>query len=858
MLTATYRLQMNAQFRLADARRWLPYFADLGVSHLYLSPIVASRRGSMHGYDVVDPTRINPEIGTLGEFRELASDAAARDMGLLIDIVPNHMGIGPENRFWDDVLMHGERSPYARWFDIDWAASPDGHHKVVLPVLGAELNDVLAKGELSVAVETGKPPRVVYYKQSFPVDVSTLPPELQLATTDAEETGELAAWFSGVKGRDRLRALLEAQHYRLVFWRRGPAEINYRRFFEVNDLAALRIEDDEVFRETHAFILSLVEEGIVAGLRVDHVDGLRDPRAYLERLRAAVPADTPIFVEKILSPGERLRQSWPVQGTTGYEFLNDLEDLFVAPDGFAAIDDWYRERWRGDARRFEEIARAGKTRVLVGPLHADVDRVLRLLLPLVRAAEKHWTNDDVRAALVGLSAALPVYRTYIDGHPGIDEADRAVIERAASTAAQHAPAHAATIELIADLLLDRVPGVDAAARLRFIARWQQVTSPATAKGVEDTALYVYVPLASRNEVGGAPDRPLDDAVARFHRANAARAAQWPLCLTATDTHDTKRSADVRSRLDALSELPDEWRDAVERWREYNARRRGTNAADGTPALDAATEYLYYQILVALWRPGTGRATDLQERINEYMLKAAHEAKVHTSWTDPNADYERRLRAFVDATIGAGADPEFLEDVRRFVARIALTGRWNALSRIALHLTSPGTPDTYQGDEMWNFTLVDPDNRRPVDYGARTALLAELSGDTAGKNRDASDGAVKLAIVRTLLHLRRERAELFQTGDYHPLSAEGERAQHVVAFSRSRGGRSVITIAGRLSSPLVHAAHAADWWNDTVVPLPPELRGREWTNRIAPDSRVHGDFLELGSLLRTIPVAVLAD
>jgi (1->4)-alpha-D-glucan 1-alpha-D-glucosylmutase len=842
---------MNARFTLADARHWLPYFAELGVSHLYLSPIVAARRGSMHGYDVIDPTRINPEIGTEAVLRELAAEAAEREMGLIVDIVPNHMGIGAENRYWDDVLMHGERSPYARWFDIDWSASVDGHHKVVLPVLGDELDAVLARGELSVTVATGEAPRVTYYSQSFPADVSTLPPELQLAITDAEETGELATWFSGVAGRDRLRRLLEAQHYRLVHWRRGPAEINYRRFFEVNDLAALRVEDDDVFRETHAFMLGLVHDGVVAGLRVDHIDGLLDPRGYLERLRAAVPAGTPIFVEKILSPGEQLRPEWPVDGTTGYEFLNELEDVFIEPAGFSDIEQWYRERVPPDERRFEEVARTGKQHVLAGPLHADIDRLLRVLVPVVRQAERHWTVDDVRDALVALSVALPVYRTYLDGHPRIDDDDRAVIERAAGLACDRVPRREAIIAFIADLLLDRIPNVDAESRLRFVARWQQVTGPATAKGVEDTALYVYVPLASRNEVGGAPDRPLDGAVGRFHDANAVRRARWPLGLTATETHDTKRSADVRARLDVLSEMPMAWRDAVERWSTLNGRHR--RMVKGCSAPDVNTEYLYYQMLVALWPDGEETASRIRERLDEYMLKAVREMKTHTRWTEPDAEYEQAVHAFVEATAGAGADPAFLGDVRRLVDRIAPAGHWNSLSSLVLHQMSPGTPDTYQGDEIWNFALVDPDNRRRVDYAARAALVATDAHRVA---EHPEDGATKLRLLRTLLHLRRERAELFRDGDYQPLEVEGARADHVIAFARSHRGRSVITIAGRWLSSLTPSD--SSWWENTIVRLPSEFQMRTWRNQFDPNWQFHGTMLELSTALRMIPVAVLAD
>ncbi|MDB4877537.1 MAG: malto-oligosyltrehalose synthase [Gemmatimonadetes bacterium] len=870
-LTATYRLQMNAGFTLANARERVDYFAALGVSHLYLSPIFAARRGSMHGYDVVDPTRVNPELGSEADLRALAADLHARGMGLMLDIVPNHMGIGPENVYWDDVLTHGERSRFAPWFDIEW-----NHHKVILPILGDELDRVLERGELSVKLIEGETPRIVHFSHSFPVDPASLPPELQLAQVDQEEAGGLAEAYSRPEGRERLRALLEAQHYRLVFWRRGQTEINYRRFFDVNDLIALRMEDRAVFDATHAFVLGLVRDGTVDVLRIDHIDGLLQPAEYLARLRAAVSPDTPLFVEKILSVDEKLPADWPVQGTTGYDFLNDLGDVFVDPAGFREIERSYRYMRRLEEGTFHDVARAGKAGILAGALRADVERLAALLQPIARAGRHRWAIAQIADALAELVVALPVYRTYIAANAPIDPADRARIERAAISA----ETRAASPEIVAfarDVMLDRLPSADPAARLRFVQRFQQLSGPATAKGVEDTALYAYVPLASRNEVGGSPDRPLDDAVARLHEANLHRAEHWPLALLTTTTHDTKRSADVRARLDALSEMPHEWERSVRRWRRLNDKHRKT--VRGRMAPDTNSEYVLYQSLLALWpAPRAGRRSDdvpdrawrdaARHRLTRYMLKAAREAKNRTSWTEPDAAYEEALTHFVGAILEPADDAPFLPDVARLVSRVANVAAYNALARTVIHLTAPGTPDIYQGDELWDYVLVDPDNRRQVEYDLRAGALADLAsterriaegkpGDR-GSVVDLFDNRTKLLITHRLLAARRAHADLFAKGSYRGLSVKGSQAAHVIAFARSFEGRHVITAAPRLVCDLL-AADTREWWGDTAVELPEELRGSQLSSWIVTENfDVSSGVLEIASLFAKLPVAVVGN
>jgi (1->4)-alpha-D-glucan 1-alpha-D-glucosylmutase len=860
---------MNAGFTLRDALARVEYFARLGISHLYLSPILMARRGSMHGYDVVDPKRINPEVGARDDLDALAGALHERDMGLIADIVPNHMAIGPENPYWTDVLTHGERSPFAKWFDVDWAGGGP-RRQVVLPVLEEGLDRTLERGELEVQIGDDGDLRLAYRALRWPIDPSSLPPELQLTTIDAEETGELVTLYAGTAARDRLRTLLDLQHYRLVSWRRDLREINYRRFFDVNDLVAMRVEDESVFHETHELTLELVAAGVIDGVRVDHVDGLADPKAYLERLRAAVGPHVCIFVEKILSFGESLRRDWPVQGTTGYEFLNELEDIFVDPAGYQSIEETYRATRRLGKTTFRDIARAGKAAVLESGLRPDLDRVARLANIIATGAGKQWTVGRFAQAIEAFVVALPVYRTYASGGVSLSEADRRVVDRAAGEARQHAEPE--VVDYVAALV--RGETGDDPRRAQFVQRLQQLSGPAAAKGVEDTALYRYVPLLSRNEVGGAPDEPLAGAVRRCHDANAERRCHWPSSLVCTDTHDTKRSADVRSRLDALSEVPRDWQRVIRRWQRLNAKHRRT--VRGRIAPDPNTEYLFYQTLVAIWpaqRPGR-RVDDLpdrtwrdaaRERLVRYMLKAAREAKLRTSWTDPDPAYEEALTTFVREALEPSEDAPFLFDVARLVSRVAASGLANALARIAVHLTAPGTPDLYQGDELWNFTLVDPDNRAQIDYDTRTAALDRLddtarrlnAGGGEGRPVDITDNGVKLLTTQRLLGARRSAPRLFTNGRYEPLLVRGRRAEHLFAFARIENDNAAITIAPRLIRELETSFEQANaWWGDTEVILPEELRSRSWRLPI-PGMVFSGQAaLPAADLLRPLPVAVL--
>lgn len=862
-LTATYRVQFNAGFRLQDARALVPYLDRLGVSHLYASPILAARPGSLHGYDVVDPTRLNPELGSEDELRALAADLRARGMGILLDIVPNHMGTGSDNPFWEDLLANGRRSRTANWFDVEWESErPSLHGRVLVPVLGDTLEDVLDRGELSLMRQADHI-RLKYFDRTFPVS-----PETESTLTDAD----LSHWHEGNEGRKRMRELVDAQRYRLAFWKRASVAINYRRFFDVNDLIALRMQDPAVFRETHALVLRWVEDGVIDGLRIDHIDGLLDPQGYLDALRVEVSARrprssdaVPIVVEKILSPGERLRDSWPVQGTTGYEFLNDLEAAFIDSDGAARLEEGYKRLVGARARGgIEEAAVRGKELVLRAALAADVSRLTRLF----RRALKTRRGGEGRGAVATIRrfiATLPVYRTYINGREPVHADDRAFIEQALARARGRWGGRG-ELDQLADIL--ESPKDEQATD--FIGRLQQTSGPATAKGVEDTALYRYVPLASLNEVGGDPARDLGSAVGDLHHANQERQERWPRSLLCTSTHDTKRSADVRSRLDVLSEMPDEWLASVRRWRRLLAPHRGRGRGGAAP--DAATEWLILQSIVGVWpveAPAQAAAGDLKDRVVEYMVKANREAKVRTSWTAPDDVYERAVESYIAAAL---QHETFVAEVAAFASRIGLAGYCNALSRLLVHLTAPGTPDIYQGDEMWNVALVDPDNRRPVNYALRQSTLDRLDASLEAGNKDVAcaamlrsvaDGRLKMHIARTTLRLRREMPAVLTRGSYTTLDGRGDRQQHAFAFSRAAGGVTTVTAVTRLPLALSGTVGIPTGlaWGDSSIIFPRSDVPHRWrcalTGLTVETQEAEGGAALLArEVFLTLPVALL--
>jgi (1->4)-alpha-D-glucan 1-alpha-D-glucosylmutase len=939
---ATYRLQLHAGFPLAAARELVPYLSRLGISHVHCSPILEARRGSTHGYDVVNPGRLDPELGDEAELAAFDAQLRAHGMGIVLDIVPNHMATSSDNPAWDDVLAHGPASIYARWFDIDWRATErELRGRVLLPLLGAPLTPALQRGELALDVAEGVP-RVRYFEHSLPLDPSTLPMVLEgalagcrralhqehpactalaeivtdlrrlprrttrslravarrratvprilgrlreLATRTPEVTRaieESAAAFTGAEGGRRLRRLLEAQVYRLAHWRRAAREINYRRFFDVNDLVALHMEDPEVFDQTHALLLDWRRRGRVDGFRIDHPDGLLDPLGYFQRLAGAAfpesPASPSVYVEKILGFEEHLRADWPVAGTTGYDFLNQAEALFIEPAGDEALEADYRRAIRQPVD-FPAMARQGKRLALETGLSAGVRRLADRLLKLAGPASHlpAVSRRDLQRAIVDTFVALPVYRTYVDARtPVPGSPDRELLEGALQDARTRGRSSSAALDLLEAALLARdgpMRGPELERfRIRFVERFQQISGPATAKGIEDTAFYAYTPLFSRNEVGGSPEAPLADAVARFHAGNQERAARWPGTLLTVTTHDTKRTADVRARLDVLSELPQEWAERLRVWRTLNLPL--LQSVSGRRVPDPATVLHLLQAMVGIWPLAPlalGQLEALRDRIGEYMMKAVREAKLRTSWTDPDEAFEQALGEHISALFDPGRAPRFLDDLERFVGRIGRAGLWNALSRTVLHLACPGAPDLYQGDELWSFALVDPDNRRPVDFELRRQLMDEIEQKTAGDSgsrtryltqlaANPEDGRLKLYLIRAALAARRERPAVFGSRVYVPLEATGAGAERVIAFGRGEGTERMVAVVSRfLGGHVMSGGSPTDpvLWDSVALSLPTDWASR-WRCALSghPAGCDAEGKLRVRELFGILPVALL--
>jgi (1->4)-alpha-D-glucan 1-alpha-D-glucosylmutase len=901
---STYRLQLNSDLRFADVQALVPYFHRLGITDLYASPFLKARRGSLHGYDVTDHTSINPEIGSDEDLAALAAELARYGMGVIIDVVPNHMAIDDEaNRWWWDVLENGPSSPYAKFFDIDWAPpKEDLANKVLLPILGDQYGKVLENGEIRLFYEAGAF-FIAYYERRFPVgprsslaiveracervralldaedphlveleSIITSLRVLPLRTeTDPERVRvrlrekevakrRLAALIEAsdtvrqaieqtiedMNGRpgdpqsfDQLEALLAHQAYRLSYWRVATDEINYRRFFDINHLAAIRVEEPEVFGAVHAIVFRLLGTGQVTGLRIDHPDGLFDPVQYFLDLQSAClhvlptsssavqelsgdPTERPcyIVVEKILVRDERLRPDWTVHGTTGYEFLNQVNGLFIDPAAERQFQALYA-RLTSQPFGFGDVAYQSKKLILDGTMSSELHVLARRL---DRISEQHrWSRDftlfSLQGALAEVISCFPVYRAYIRAAKNmVGDEDRHHILSALRTAKRRNPAMSESIfDFLASVLLLQDPeGISAAElaeRRDFVMRFQQITGPVMAKGIEDTAFYRVYPLASLNEVGGNPERFGVD-IESFHRQNAERLANWPHSLLTTSTHDTKRSEDVRSRLNVLSEIPRDWERALQRWRSMNRDKKVE--VDGAEVPDANEEYLLYQTLVGAWPLEAMDEEAHQhfvERIERYMEKALKEAKLHMSWINPNEAYDQGVKQFVREILRSHADNRFLADFLRFQARVAQAGMWNSLAQTLLKITSPGVPDFYQGTELWDFSLVDPDNRRPVDFARRVLLLEELqrleSKGLVSLVRELvaqpQDGRIKLYVTYKALNFRCMQRNLFTQGIYVPLTASGAREDHVVAFARSLDNQWVLVAVPRLGMKLASSA-----------------------------------------------------
>lgn len=983
---ATYRLQFCRSFTFRDAQAIVDYLFDLGISDCYASPIFKPCHEDSHGYDVCDHHQLNPSLGGAEGFEAFSAQLRRRGMGLILDVVPNHMGIsGAQNRWWMDVLENGPSSTFSSYFDIDWQpVNPDLKNKVLLPILEDQYGKVLESGKLHLAMEEGGF-CIFYYQAKLPVaprsynqilesELPALTEALGLRHGDVQEYQSIITaigylplrtesdpkkleernrekevvkrriaalcqkspevrqaidrairTFNGTVGDpnsfDRLDGLINEQAYRPAFWRVASDEINYRRFFDINHLAAIRMEIPEVFQETHELIFRLLAEGKATGLRIDHPDGLWNPAAYFRQLQESygrllrkaesdgqrvekgasemgedegpsadgpqismpfLPGSLYVIAEKILGHGEPLPEDWAVHGTTGYDFLNLLNALFVNPKSAKVFDRIY-QHFVGDPIDFSHLVNSSKKMIMLVSLASEVNALAHSLESI---AEKNrgyrdFTLNSLTFVIREIIAALPVYRTYITGEPAIVPRDQQYIEAAVEEAKRRNPRTAeAVFDFIRDTLLFRnlkdFSEDGRATLVRWVMQFQQITGPVMAKGLEDTAFYIYNRLVSLNEVGGHPEQ-FGVPVRTFHEGNLTRQQRWPHSMLATSTHDTKRSEDVRALINVLSEMSAEWRAVTSRWSRLNASKKGV--VDGKPAPDRNDEYLLYQTLTGVW-PGETMTLEefrgFRERILAYMRKATMEAKVHTSWINPNEEYEAAVRSFILRVMDGRRKNRFLDDLKIFQKRVAFFGQFNSLSQVLLKLTAPGVPDLYQGTELWDFSLVDPDNRRLVDYGKRLALLRGLGEriQAAGGNlvpvaqellEQSQDGRIKLFLIYRTLNFRRHHPALFAHGPYLPLETVGMKSDHICAFARLWEEEAIIAVVPRLVVGLTGGVErpplGEEIWKDTFLLLPPEIPSVVYKDlytgeEMQVEKHEGGWGFRTASIFRHFPVALL--
>jgi (1->4)-alpha-D-glucan 1-alpha-D-glucosylmutase len=974
---STYRFQFNKEFKFSAAMELVPYLAQLGITHCYASPFMKARPGSMHGYDIIDHKKINPEIGTPEELDQLVAKLKEHNLGLILDIVPNHMGIGMANRWWMDVLENGPASIFAEYFDIDWfPVKPELYGKVTLPVLGESYGAVLKGGQLKLSfVEDDGALFVKYYDNAFPVNPKTYPKVLanrmdvlkeRLGKNNADVMvyesiitaldrlpahTEKAGFNSRVREKevqmkrlaalckqnseittfieqnllefevrpddshalDRMHSLLEAQAYRLVFWRVASDEINYRRFFDINELAAVRTEDPRVFAEMHELVFNLIAEGKLDGLRIDHPDGLFDPYVYFnqlqikaaEKLNKPTPGESDlalgketlpfyIIVEKILAPFEHLEDDWAVHGTVGYDFLNSLQNVFVAAENETSFTQIY-ESFIGRSVEYEELKTACKGLILDTVLASEL---YTLAHRLSQIAEMSWnyrdfTLNSLRKALRYVVMYFPVYRSYVTPRK-VDKVAKQYIDWSIRLAKRHGQSVTPEVfdflrsvlcleasEAPTESMNEELASQFQAAIQTFAMKVQQFTSPVMAKSIEDTLFYRFNRFVALNEVGGEPDR-FGISVSSFHHQNQQRQQRRSFEMLATSTHDTKRSEDVRARLCVLSELPKLWEQKATLWARQNKSRKTVIDEEQMP--DANDEYLIYQTLVGvcpLETEGTEWIESLKKRVVEYMLKAARESKSHTSWINQNSEYENALTSFIEKILAVSSTNPFFDDFLQFQKVVAQLGLINSLSQTVLKFTSPGVPDIYQGNEVFDFSLVDPDNRRAVDYGHRQRLLNEVQShlrDVAAQPHfidtvvnTFGSGQSKLLVTAAALSIRRNCAELFTKGRYIPLEVQGAGEANVVAFAREYNGNWSITVVPRLVASLLNFNDTLDWadsiviqkllgeevWGDTAISLPADLLNCHLRNVLTGEGFDNSsNSLLVSDLLKRFPVAIL--
>jgi (1->4)-alpha-D-glucan 1-alpha-D-glucosylmutase len=917
--SATYRLQFNSTFGFEAAADMVDYLADLGIDTVYASPIFKARKESSHGYDVIDPNEINPEIGSRSQFEALTGELRGRRMGWLQDFVPNHMAYDSRNRMLMDIFEKGSSSPFFDFFDVVWDHLRENlRGKLIAPFLGSPYGETLERGELALEYdEDGF--SIKYYETVYPIRIESyaailkhrfddlkerlghrhpdyvkalgtiyiienLPREREAAEArNAQITiaKELLQDLYGGNGLlrefidenvrafnldpDLLDGLLFEQRFRLSFWKVATKEINYQRFFNINELISLRMEDEKVFRHIHRLVFDLLGAGLIDGLRIDHIDGLYDPARYLKHLREQAP-DAYIAVEKILQTGEQLPRDWPVQGTTGYEFLNYVNGVFIDATSRKDFDKLYAE-FAGTAS-FEETLYEKKKLVIERHLTGDLDNLTYLLKKISTTTRQGidlaWIG--LKTALIELAALFPVYRTYTDGG-WVSAQDRVYIEEAIEKAQRRSPELARELDFVEKVLwMDFPESLSEEARelwLQFVMRFQQFTSPLMAKGLEDTTLYLFNRLLSLNEVGGNPDRFAVE-VDEFHRFNLLRHSRHPHTLNATSSHDTKRGEDVRARINVLSELPEEWAPHVRQWHEENLTYKKT--VNGEMAPDRNEEYFLYQTLIGAFPYVAKDHDEFVERVKSYMIKAVREAKSHSFWLEPNLEYEAAVTDFVEAILTPSPKNHFLINFIRFEKKTAFYGAVNSLAQTLLKIASPGAPDFYQGSELWDLSLVDPDNRRRVDFRKREDLLREIKKreerellplieDMLSKRED---GRIKLFTIYRALGARKERRQLFDEGEYIALAARGHHKDHLVAFARRKDDEWAIVLVPRLITGLVKVDSmplGKPVWGDTVVELPegaPAALKQVFTDKVIKCEKV----LPVAEVFRHFPAGLL--
>jgi (1->4)-alpha-D-glucan 1-alpha-D-glucosylmutase len=914
---------VHGGFTLTEAAAVVPYLSRLGIGAVYTSPYFAAAPGSTHGYDVTNHNEINPEVGGRAAHTAFTDTIRAAGLQHVVDFVPNHMGISTlTNPWWRDVLRNGPSSRFANYFDIDWNPfKTELRRKLLLPILGDQYGEVLERGELKLEwrdspwMEPGPAELILtYFDTRLPVNASRIPPLAGFADRTPDEREHILAKLNGVPGQphtfDALHAVLEEQAYRLAYWRTAAHEINYRRFFDVNTLAGLRVEDPEVFAAIHQLLATLLREGRVTGVRIDHPDGLFDPAKYFDMLQDLAadaagevrrPGCRPVFVvaEKILSARERLPRSWAAHGTTGYNFLHQLNGLFVDPANARRVRRTYA-KLTGDTQSFDDLLYDTKRLIMDTSMASELTVLAHMLDRIGESNRKSrdFTLNSLRDALVEVVACFPVYRTYVDVH-GWARDDRAQIERAIGRARRRNPAMDPTIfDFFREIVLPRDPedvspstakydrrggyppadASEAAERLQFAMKFQQYTGPLQAKGLEDTAFYRYNVLLSLNEVGGDPSR-FGTSAADFHDMNRLRRDEWPYEMLATSTHDTKLGEDVRTRIDVLSEIPEEWEREASRWMRLNKNAR--TLVDGEPAPNRNDEYRFYQVLIGAWPGGMEAPQSFVERMQAYMVKSIKEAKLHSSWINPFEAYENAASAFVQRVLRGREAAKFLPAFLPLQQRAARYGMINSLAQTVLKIASPGVPDFYQGSELWDLNLVDPDNRRPVDFEERARRLEDVDHILAldpDERRSSlarvlcgwEDGAIKLLVTAAALRLRAADPRLFLDGDYLPLATETTVPGRAIAFARTvadaatGSGRVAIVIAPHLAAHVVNGDRRfplGDAWKTSRVHLPPSLAGLTYQDvftgtEIRAARAGTSAWLFIGQVLQTLPVALL--